>query len=203
MQSDSVLNLHEIEIWKVLGYDFVWTGSGYGRFAAGWYDHLQGGHRIPGRSSSKCVNKSGVCCPRGFQGITKWETLKIQENIRNIIPKFWTAVRKYFWLPAPTVSSEMTNYMTSHILLPSSCVLLEVVAVRTMMTYGRMEVWIHTQAHILNLGTKWRWVVRFMLEPFYPQGKRSSYSLNRSFCAHQSWPNFCGEEELLVHLSEI
>jgi hypothetical protein len=42
---------------------------------------------IPGRSSSRCVNKSGVCCPRGFQEIQNERLQKNQENIRNIITK--------------------------------------------------------------------------------------------------------------------
>jgi hypothetical protein len=34
--------------------------------------------------------------------------------------------------------------------------------------------------HILNLGTKWRWVVNFTPRLLYPQGKRPWYPLDRS-----------------------
>jgi len=36
-----------------------------------------------------------------------------------------------------------------------------------------------TVPRILNLGTRWRWVVRFTPLPFYPQGKTSRYPLDR------------------------
>jgi len=33
--------------------------------------------------------------------------------------------------------------------------------------------------HILNLGTRWRWVVIFMPQPLYPWGKSPWYPLDR------------------------
>jgi len=41
---------------------------------------------------------------------------------------------------------------------------------------------------ILNLRTRWRWVVSFMSRPLYPQGKSSCYSLDRRFGGPQNRP---------------
>jgi hypothetical protein len=44
------------------------------------------------------------------------------------------------------------------------------------MPWRRMGEWRYS-ATIIDLGTRWRWVVRFRPLPLYPQGKRPRYSL--------------------------
>jgi len=39
---------------------------------------------------------------------------------------------------------------------------------------------------ILDLGTRWRWVVSFTPRPLYPQEKSPWYPLDRSLCGLQS-----------------
>jgi hypothetical protein len=48
---------------------------------------------------------------------------------------------------------------------------------------------------ILDIGTRWRWVVSFMPRPLYPQGKRTCYPLVRRFGRPQSRSGRDGEEE--------
>jgi len=48
-------------------------------------------------------------------------------------------------------------------------------------------------SHILNLGTRWRWVVSFMLWPLYLQGRSLQYSLERSLGGPHSWSRHGGE----------
>jgi hypothetical protein len=49
---------------------------------------------------------------------------------------------------------------------------------------------------ILDLGTRWSWVVSFTLRPPYPQGKSSSYPLDRRLGGPQSLSGRGGEEEI-------
>jgi hypothetical protein len=48
---------------------------------------------------------------------------------------------------------------------------------------------------ILNLGTRWRWVVRFTPRPLYPQGKSPWYPLHRRLGGKQSRSGRGGEEK--------
>jgi hypothetical protein len=41
--------------------------------------------------------------------------------------------------------------------------------------------------HILDLGTRWRWVVSFTPRPLYPQGKSPWYQLDRMLSGLHSW----------------
>jgi hypothetical protein len=43
-----------------------------------------------------------------------------------------------------------------------------------------------TALRILDLGTRWRWVVSFTPRPLYPHGKRQCYPLNRRLAGFQS-----------------
>jgi hypothetical protein len=49
--------------------------------------------------------------------------------------------------------------------------------------------------HILDLDTRWKWVVSFTLRPLYPQGKSSCYSLDKRLGGPQSRSGRCGEEK--------
>jgi hypothetical protein len=49
-------------------------------------------------------------------------------------------------------------------------------------------------AHILNFGTRWRWVASFTPRPLYSRGKSPWYPLNRRLGGPQSWAG-CGGEE--------
>jgi hypothetical protein len=42
---------------------------------------------------------------------------------------------------------------------------------------------------------RWRWVVSFTLQPFYPQGKSTRYPLNRRLGGSQSQSGHGGEEK--------
>jgi hypothetical protein len=48
---------------------------------------------------------------------------------------------------------------------------------------------------ILNLNTRWRWVVKFTPRSLYPLGKRPSYSFNRRLSGLQSWFRHDSEEK--------
>jgi hypothetical protein len=54
---------------------------------------------------------------------------------------------------------------------------------------------------ILDLGTRWRWVVRFIPKSFYSQGKSPQYPLNRRLGGLQSQSGCYGEEKNLFHLT--
>jgi hypothetical protein len=46
---------------------------------------------------------------------------------------------------------------------------------------------------ILDLGTRWRWVVSFTYRPLYPRGNRPRYLLVRRLGGPQSWSKRCRE----------
>jgi hypothetical protein len=48
---------------------------------------------------------------------------------------------------------------------------------------------------ILDLGSRWRWVVSFTPRPLYPQGKRPWYPLDRRMGGPQNWSGRGGEEK--------
>jgi hypothetical protein len=48
---------------------------------------------------------------------------------------------------------------------------------------------------ILDLGTRWRWAVSFILRPLYPQGKMPWYPLDRRLGVPQSRSGRGGEEK--------
>jgi hypothetical protein len=50
-------------------------------------------------------------------------------------------------------------------------------------------------SHILNLGTRWRWVVSFMPWILYPQGKSPQSPLNRRLGGLQSQSGCSGKEK--------
>jgi hypothetical protein len=49
--------------------------------------------------------------------------------------------------------------------------------------------------HILDLGTRWRWVVNFTPRPLYPQGKSLWYTLNRRLGGPKRGSGRGGEEK--------
>jgi hypothetical protein len=49
--------------------------------------------------------------------------------------------------------------------------------------------------HILDLRTRWRWVVSFMLRLLYPQGMGPWYPLHRRLGGPHCWPGHGGEEK--------
>jgi hypothetical protein len=56
-----------------------------------------------------------------------------------------------------------------------------------MKTYWRVEV--------LNIATRWRWVVNFTHRPLYPRGKRPRYPLDTRLDDPHSWSGRGGEEK--------
>jgi len=50
---------------------------------------------------------------------------------------------------------------------------------------------------VRNLGTSWRWVISFTLQPLYFQAKHPPFSLNRRIAGPQGQPGRCGEEKNL------
>jgi hypothetical protein len=52
-----------------------------------------------------------------------------------------------------------------------------------------------TALSILDLGTRWRWVVSFTTRPLYPQRKSLWYPLDRRLGGPQSRPGYGGEEK--------
>jgi hypothetical protein len=53
-------------------------------------------------------------------------------------------------------------------------------------------------AHILSISTRWRWVVSFMLQLLYSQGKILWYLLDRQLGGPQSWSGCKSEEKNLI-----
>jgi hypothetical protein len=51
---------------------------------------------------------------------------------------------------------------------------------------------------ILDLSTRWRWVVSFTLLQLYPRGKSTRYPFDRRVGGPQSRPGRCGEEKNLA-----
>jgi hypothetical protein len=63
--------------------------------------------------------------------------------------------------------------------------------------------WRHTgewgySSTILDLGTRWRWLVSFTLLPLYPRGKSPRHPLDRRLGGRQSRCGCCGEEKNLA-----
>jgi hypothetical protein len=56
---------------------------------------------------------------------------------------------------------------------------------------------------ILDLGTRWRWVVSFTVRPLYPQGKNPWYPLDRTLGGPQSRSGRGGEEKNSQPLSGL
>jgi hypothetical protein len=56
---------------------------------------------------------------------------------------------------------------------------------------------------ILDLGTRWRWVVSFTPLPLYPQGKSRRYPLDRRLGGTQSRSGRCDKEEKFLLLPGI
>jgi hypothetical protein len=56
---------------------------------------------------------------------------------------------------------------------------------------------------ILDLGTKWRWVVSFTSPPLYPRGKRPWYPLDKRPGGQQSQSGRCGVGKNVLSLPEI
>jgi hypothetical protein len=52
-----------------------------------------------------------------------------------------------------------------------------------------------TSPRILDLGTKWKWMVSFTPQPFYPQGKSPCYPLDRRLGGLQIRSGRGGEEK--------
>jgi hypothetical protein len=65
-----------------------------------------------------------------------------------------------------------------------------------MKTYGK---WRYSSI-ILNLGTRWRWVVSLTPLPLYPRGWGPRYSLDRRLDEPQSWSGLYGEEKNILPL---
>jgi len=47
---------------------------------------------------------------------------------------------------------------------------------------------------ILNLSTRWRWMVNCTIRQLYPQGKGHQYPLQRRLCGPHSWHGHPGED---------
>jgi hypothetical protein len=58
-------------------------------------------------------------------------------------------------------------------------------------------------AHILDLSTRWRWVVSSTPRPLYTQGKNPWYPLDRRPGGHQSRSGYVGEEKISQPLSGL
>jgi hypothetical protein len=55
---------------------------------------------------------------------------------------------------------------------------------------------------ILDLGTRWRWVVSLTLQPLYPPGNRPRYPLDRRLGGSQCQSGRCGEEKHILPSKE-
>jgi hypothetical protein len=51
---------------------------------------------------------------------------------------------------------------------------------------------------IIDLGTRWKWVVSFMPLPLYPWGNNPQYPLDRRLVRPKSWSELYGEEKNLA-----
>jgi hypothetical protein len=60
--------------------------------------------------------------------------------------------------------------------------------------WKHIGMWRYT-SRILNFGTWWRWVVKFMSWPPYPSGKHPQYPLNRRLGGSQSRTGRCRKQK--------
>jgi hypothetical protein len=65
-----------------------------------------------------------------------------------------------------------------------------------------MREWRHSST-ILDLGTRWRWVVSFTPRPVYSRGNSPRYPLDRRLGRPQSWFGHCGVETNVLSLPGI
>jgi hypothetical protein len=65
------------------------------------------------------------------------------------------------------------------------------------MPWRRKEEWRYSST-ILDLCTRWRWVVGFSPRPLYPRGNGPRYPLDRRLGGPQSLSGPCGEEKNLA-----
>jgi hypothetical protein len=56
---------------------------------------------------------------------------------------------------------------------------------------------------ILDLGTRWKWVVSFSPRPLYSGGKNRRYLLDRRLDVPENWSACYGEEKNLLPLQGI
>jgi hypothetical protein len=87
------------------------------------------------------------------------------------------------------------------------CVLVEdkCVPVLFLIEHHAMEAYWGSESiapRIIDLGTRWRWVVSFTPRPFYPQGKSPFYPLDRRLGGPQTRPR-CGGEKNSQPLSGL
>jgi hypothetical protein len=81
----------------------------------------------------------------------------------------------------------------------------KVVSVLTQLSdtsWRHMGEWRYSST-ILDLDTKWKWVVSFMLRPLYRRGKNPRYPLDRKLGVVQSRSGRCGVQKNLLPLPEI
>jgi hypothetical protein len=60
-----------------------------------------------------------------------------------------------------------------------------------------MEEWIYIST-ILDLCTRWRWLLSFTPRPFYPRGKNDLYPLDRRLTGPESLSGRCEKEKNFV-----
>jgi hypothetical protein len=65
------------------------------------------------------------------------------------------------------------------------------------MPWRHMGEWRYSCTILLDLGTRWRWVISFTPQPLYPWGKRSWYPLDRRLGGPESLSGCCREEKNL------
>jgi hypothetical protein len=65
-----------------------------------------------------------------------------------------------------------------------------------------MRAWRYSST-ILDLSTRWRWVVSFMHRPLYSQGMRARCPVDRRLGGLQSRVRYCGEDKNLLPLPGI
>jgi hypothetical protein len=70
------------------------------------------------------------------------------------------------------------------------------------MPWWHMGEWRYSST-ILDLSTRWWWVVSFMSMSLYHQGNIPRYPLDRRLSGPQSWSGCCGVEKHLLPLSGI
>jgi hypothetical protein len=68
--------------------------------------------------------------------------------------------------------------------------------------WRRMEEWRYSST-ILDLGTRWKWVVSFTTRSLYPRGKSPLYRLNMRLGGPRSRSGCCGVEKMFLPLAGI
>jgi hypothetical protein len=121
-----------------------------------------------------------------------WDVKNMLNIMEELSSELWNFYQRCFAVYTPTngwISVSINKQM-----------LVYTAFVTWLRWYIKAEIYSST---ILDLGTRWRWMVSFRSWLLYPRGKNPQYSLDRRLCGPQSWSGCCGVERNFLPLPRI